>query len=65
MKKRLKKYQVLLHDEFCFGFTHFKKDSCWSLIYDWIMSIGFLEIRKWHALKPGEVDRFNKEFFKR
>jgi hypothetical protein len=27
------------------------KESCWAYIYDWVIGIGFLEIRKWSTRK--------------
>lgn len=29
-----------------------------ALIYDWYIWLGFLEIRKWHNMKPGEIERY-------
>ena len=35
-------------------FGRWPKDSSWSLIYDWHLFIGWLEIRKWHILTEHE-----------
>ena len=32
-----------------------------TLIYDWYLWLGFWEIRKWHELKPGDIERYNEE----
>ncbi len=41
---------------------HFRKAAHGlSLTYDWYLWCGFLEIRKWHVLKPGDIERYDKE----
>ena len=32
-----------------------------SIIYDYFVLLGFWEIRKWHELKPGDIERYNEE----
>lgn len=33
---------------------HSKSDL--RFIYDWCLYLGFWEVRKWHELRPGELD---------
>lgn len=41
---------------------HFRKAAYeLSLVYDWYLWLGFLELRKWHVLKQGDIERYNKK----
>lgn len=42
--------------------VHFRK-AAWgmALIFDWYLWLGFLEIRQWHDLKDGDIERYNAQ----
>ena len=56
------KYQFIRHGKWqgikCFGI---KRGVGLALIYDWVIYLGFLEIRKWHKLKKGDIEETYKE----
>lgn len=57
----MRKYQfVSWFPDFC-GFGFGKKKKAIALIYDWSIWLGFWEIRKWHELKEGDIEKYNKE----
>ena len=41
---------------------YFYKPICGlGLVYDWHLALGFWEIRKWHVLKEGELETYNRD----
>lgn len=56
----MKKYQFIKWLPIWKGFSFEKPFGGISLIYDWSLSLGFWEIRKWHELKEGEMEEYNK-----
>ena len=59
---RIDENQIVWHKEWQ-GFHLFKikKGQSLALIYDYIIYIGFLEIRKWHKFKEGDIEENYKE----
>ena len=52
-----KKYQ-LVHWFPCWcGFGFVRAMHGIALIYDWFLWLGFWEVRKWHVLKEGDIER--------
>lgn len=51
----MKKYQICWFWNFKLRFQRMPEDSAWSYIYEWILTVGFLEIRKW-SNKPLKKD---------
>ena len=44
-----KKYQIVSMTKPLFKFKRFdKKKTSWAYIYEWVLSIGFIQIRKWN-----------------
>ena len=57
----MKKYQFVNWFPDWKGFGFKRSVHGMTLIYDWYLWLGFWEIRKWHELKDGDIERYNKE----
>lgn len=42
-----------------FGFSRPPRDSSMSLIYDWYLLLGFIEIRRFHNLKSDDIEKLH------
>jgi len=56
----MKKYQFVKWFPNWQGLDYAKATGASALIYDWYVRLAFWEIRKWHQLKKGEVEAYNK-----
>ena len=57
----MKKYQFVNWFPEYQGFGFIRAMLGLGLIYDWYLYLGFWEIRKWHDLKDGDIERYNQE----
>jgi len=56
----MKKYQFVNWFPEWQGFGFARATGAMALIFDWYIWLGFWEIRKWHELKEGDIDRYNE-----
>lgn len=59
----MKRYQFVRWFPEYKGVSFKKATGSLSLIFDWYIWLGFWEIRKWHDLKNGEVEAYNKSWW--
>ena len=55
----MKRYQFVSWFPLWQGFHFLRSFYGLTLIYDWYLFLGFWEIRKWHDLKDGDIERYN------
>jgi len=60
----LDKYQFVKWFPIWVGFKFRSYPGAMSLIYDWYWCFSFWEIRKWHNLKNGEIETYNRQINK-
>lgn len=58
----LQAFQIIKHFPHWEGIFFVPATCGMKLIYDWYLSLGWIEIRRWHTLKPGDIDAYNKEW---